>query len=219
MSISEREQGNPHNKIALFETKCNDMLHLTILQYNTRINDICFPKKKLMYILRCHEYLWYICIFVHILIYLIHLNYHPITRWRYFPTWICGNNFPQVEYPPSTTSRSSSMKFSTLSFPPLTFSVPHFWQLSISHFQLIGSVSLNWCPVLTLVPVWVHWDFSALPPPYSSQGVPLLLLTILPLLLLLLLLLPLQPPWSAHPVVDAGLLDAKVLYHHRRPHY
>ena len=169
-----------------------------------------------MCILRCHEYLPYICETTFEL-----SPYHTLKIFQpefveiIFP--VCHKSnvpLPRLQDPRQWNSQPSDF--------PLTFSVPHLWQLSISHFQLMGSVSLNWCPVLTLLPVWVHWDFSALPP-YSSQGVPppppppptphhppSPPPSSSP---------PLQPPWSAHPVVDAGLLDAKVLYDHRRPHY
>ena len=118
MSISEREQGNPHNKIALFETKCNDMLHLTILQYNTRINDICFPKKTLMCILRCHEHLWYICETT-----FEQLPYHTL---KICSNLKCGNNFFQY----ATSRMSPFHDFKILvneilnsQISPLTFSV------------------------------------------------------------------------------------------------
>ena len=119
VSISEREQGNPHNKIALFETKCNDMLHLTILQYNTRKNNICFSKKFNVHF----EMSWISLIYLYIciLIYLIHLNYHPITRWRYFPTWICGNNFSTSRISPFHDFKILDNEILNSQIPPSLF--------------------------------------------------------------------------------------------------
>ena len=70
------------------------MLHLTILQYNTRITDICFPKRTLMCILRCHEHLWYICETT-----FEQLPYHTL---KICSNLKCGNNFFQY-----ATSRMS----------------------------------------------------------------------------------------------------------------
>ena len=146
-------------------------------------------------------------------------------------TWIAGgNNFCRQQFDPlffnNVANLQSSSIFSSFKTGFFTFSErPHFavfhqlfsiksfykmpkfsWEAFAAAnplFKTFQLFTLSWCLVLTLVPVWVHWDFSALP-----------LLTPHRKVSLLLLLLRSRPRSPTSRRTNAQPLDAKVLHHH-----